>query len=189
MLESPSRRRRLMFVLVIVIGLLFLVPGLTYYLSMQPSGPAASYSQTSSRQTSLLALSGKIPLAMTQGRIDHMAIDLQRGLLFVAALGNNSVGIADIRSGQLTKVIAGLSFPQGVILASDAEKLYVSNAGDGTLSVFDSRNFNLLEKMSFPGGDADNLRLDAVNKLLYVGYGSGGIAKVDTTTDKIIQEF
>lgn len=126
---------------------------------------------------------------MTQGRIDHMAVDLQRGLLYVAALGNNSVGIADIRSGQLTRTISGLSAPQGVVFSPDNGKLYVSSAGDGTLSVFDSRNLTLLDKMSFPGGDADNLRVDAANKSLYVGYGSGGIAKVDTTTDKIIREF
>jgi hypothetical protein len=67
--------------------------------------------------------------------------------------------------------------------------LYVTGAGDGTLSVFDSRNLTLLEKISFPGGDADNMRLDAANKSLYVGYGSGGIAKVDTSTDKIVKEF
>jgi DNA-binding beta-propeller fold protein YncE len=137
----------------------------------------------------LVSLSGKIPLATTQGRIDHMAVDLQRRLLFVAALGNNSVGIADIGSGELTKSIAGLSAPQGVIFAPDNGKLYVSSAGDGTLSVFDSRNLTLLEKISFPGGDADNMRLDALNKSLYVGYGSGGIAKVDTSTDKIVKEF
>jgi YVTN family beta-propeller protein len=118
-----------------------------------------------------------------------MDVDLQSGLLFVAALGNNSVGIVDIRSGQLIKAITGLNSPQGVIFDPDNGKLYVSNAGDGTLSVFDSKNLTFLGRISFPGGDADNMRLDAVNKLLYVGYGSGGIAKVDTTTDKIIQEF
>lgn len=118
-----------------------------------------------------------------------MAVDLQRGLLFVAALGNDSVGIANIRSGQLTNSITGLSAPQGLVFAPYNEKLYVSNGGNGTLSVFDSRNITLLETLSFPGGDADNMRLDAASKALYVGYGSGGIAKVDTSTDKITNEF
>lgn len=118
-----------------------------------------------------------------------MAADLQRGLLFVAALGNNSVGIANIRSGQLTNSIKGLSAPQGVVFAPYNDKLYVSNGGNGTLSVFDSRNLTLLETLSFPGGDADNMRYDAATNSLYVGYGSGGIARVDTSTDKIIAEF
>jgi DNA-binding beta-propeller fold protein YncE len=194
MLESPPRRRRLKIVLPIVIGLLLLVSALAYYQNSQTSGGVSS-SQTLSTASSgatssdLLALSGKISLAMTQGRIDHMAIDLQKGLLFVAALGNNSMGIVDIHSGLLIKSVTGLSSPQGVAFDPGNGKLYVSNAGDGTLSVFDSRNFALLERISFPGGDADNLRLDATNRLLYVGYGSGGIAMVNTTSDKIIQEF
>ncbi len=194
MLQNLSHRGRLKIVLVIVIGLLLLVSGLAYYQNRQPSGGVSS-SQTLSSSSSgvtstpLLALSGKMSLGATQGRIDHMAIDLKRGLLFVGALGNNSVGVVDIRSGQLIRAITGLDSPQGVIFAPDSGKLYVSNAGDGTLSVFDSRTFALLEKISFPGGDADNLRLDTVNKLLYVGYGSGGIAKVDTTSDKITHEF
>lgn len=197
-------RGRWMLVLVIVIGLLLLVPTLTNYQNRRPSGGSSSQNsssqggvsssgQASSTQSStssqFLALSGRISLGMTQGRIDHMAVDLQRGLLFVAALGNDSVGIADIRSGQLTKAITGLSAPQGVVFSPESGKLYVTSAGDGTLSVFDSRNLTLLEKLSFPGGDADNVRLDSANRLLYVGYGSGGIAKIDTTTDKIIQEF
>lgn len=199
-------RGRLVIILVVVVGLLVLVPVSMIYQNGRPSGGSTS-SQTFSSQSiggsssrtstqssstppsSLLALSGTIPLATTQGRIDHMAVDLQRGLLFVAALGNNSVGIADIRSGQLTKSITGLSAPQGVVFAPYDEKLYVSNGGDGTLSVFDSRNLTLLETLSFPGGDADNMRLDAADRSLYVGYGSGGIAKVDTSTDKILKEF
>jgi len=193
-------------IILVVIGLITLVPALTIYQSglsstKGPSGrtsfsdsseasSAATSMQVSSATVSpLLTLSGIIPLAMTQGRIDHMAVDVQRGVLYVAALGNDSVGIVDLHSRMLTKSIAGLSAPQGVIFDRDNGKLYLSSGGDGTLHVFDSGNLTLLEKISFPGGDADNMRLDASNKSLYVGYGSGGIAKVDTGTDKVVKEF
>ncbi|MFZ0193298.1 MAG: hypothetical protein WAL14_00540, partial [Pseudolabrys sp.] len=40
-----------------------------------------------------LQLETKIPLGSVAGRIDHMAIDLERHRLFVAELGNDSVGV------------------------------------------------------------------------------------------------
>ncbi len=43
-----------------------------------------------------LQLEGKIPLGAVRGRIDHMAIDLDRHRLFVAELGNDSVGVVDL---------------------------------------------------------------------------------------------
>src|ERR1700744_5497829 len=44
----------------------------------------------------LLVLEQKIPLGKVSGRIDHLAIDAQRHRLFMAELGNNSVGIVDL---------------------------------------------------------------------------------------------
>ncbi|MGH9552623.1 MAG: hypothetical protein ACRD3W_24805, partial [Terriglobales bacterium] len=43
-----------------------------------------------------LRLDAKIPLGNVSGRIDHMAIDLNRQRLFVAELGNNTVGVVDL---------------------------------------------------------------------------------------------
>ena len=41
----------------------------------------------------LLQLEAKIPLGAVSGRIDHMAVDLERRRLFVAELDNDSVGV------------------------------------------------------------------------------------------------
>ena len=43
--------------------------------------------------SSPLVLEAKIALGNVSGRIDHLAIDLGRQRLFVAELGNNSVGV------------------------------------------------------------------------------------------------
>ena len=43
-----------------------------------------------------LVLDSKIPLGEVSGRIDHLGIDLQRQRLFVAELGNDSVGVVDL---------------------------------------------------------------------------------------------
>src|SRR5260370_40670485 len=44
-----------------------------------------------------LQLEAKIPLGKVSGRIDHLAVDIDRQRLFVAELGNNSVGVIDLR--------------------------------------------------------------------------------------------
>jgi hypothetical protein len=56
----------------------------------------------------------KIPLGDVRGRIDHMAVDLKRQRLFVAELGNDSVGIVDLPKRKLISRIPGLKEPQGV---------------------------------------------------------------------------
>jgi hypothetical protein len=44
-------------------------------------------------QAEPLVLESKIPLADVKGRIDHLAVDAARQRLYVAELGNNSVGV------------------------------------------------------------------------------------------------
>ena len=44
-----------------------------------------------------LTLEAKVPLGDVSGRIDHMAIDPKRQRLFVAELGNNTVGVVDLK--------------------------------------------------------------------------------------------
>ena len=46
-----------------------------------------------------LILEAKIPLGDVSGRIDHMALDRARGRLFVAELGNDSLGVVDLGAG------------------------------------------------------------------------------------------
>ena len=58
-------------------------------------------------EPSPLVLEGKIALGNVSGRIDHLAIDLARQRLFVAELGNNSVGVVDLKERKLLRRIAG----------------------------------------------------------------------------------
>jgi YVTN family beta-propeller protein len=76
-----------------------------------------------------LQLEAKIPLGEVRIRIDHMAIDLPRQRLFVAELGNDTVGIIDLKNHQVIHTIGGLKEPQGVGYLPSMEALYVANAG------------------------------------------------------------
>jgi WD40 repeat protein len=112
------------------------------------------------------------------GRIDHVAVDVQGQRLFVAALGNNSVEVVDLRAGQWTRSVAALRKPQGVVFVPELNRLFVANGGDGTLNIFDGSSLAVIRQVKF-SGEADNLRYDSTQKRLYVGYGDGALGTVD----------
>jgi hypothetical protein len=66
--------------------------------------PAAGEAQTSGAP---LVLEAKIPLGEVSGRIDHLAIDVKRQRLFVAELGNDTLGVVDLAAGKVLRTIAG----------------------------------------------------------------------------------
>ena len=88
-----------------------------------------------------LVLEAKIPLGAVSGRIDHFAFDPDRQLLFVAELGNDSVGVVDLKKRKVVHRIAGLSEPQGIAYHAATSTLYVANAGDGSVRLFQGPDF------------------------------------------------
>lgn len=124
-----------------------------------------------------LRLSQTIPLANVDGRIDHMAVDIVHNRLFVAALGNGSVEVIDLKAGKQIYSINGLREPQGIIYVPEFNRLFVASAGDGTVKIFDRTSFRLIKSIDF-SKDADNLRYDATAQRVYVGYGDGALGVI-----------
>jgi YVTN family beta-propeller protein len=131
---------------------------------------------------SLLTAETKIPLENVRGRIDHMAIDLARERLYVAELGNNSVGVIDLKQRQVIQTLSGLHEPQGIGYSSTADTLYVATAGDGSVHVFQGPKLNAAGVIKL-GEDADNVRINKDGRIL-VGYGGGAIALIDQGTQR-----
>ena len=131
-----------------------------------------------------LRLKKTIPMSDVQGRIDHMFFDARSGRLFVAALGNNTVEVIDVKQGNRVHTIAGLHEPQGILYLSGTNRLYVANGEDGTLRIFDATSYKPVSSIKL-GDDADNIRWDEVERKIYVGYGSGALAAVDENGTKI----
>src|SRR6185436_5593842 len=117
-----------------------------------------------------------IPMPKVDGRIDHLAYDAKAGRLSVAALGNNTIEVIDVAAGKVLHKIDGLHEPQG-ILALDGQ-IVVASGGDGSCRFYDGTTFKLVRSVDCKD-DADNVRYDAAAKLVYVGYGSGGLAVID----------
>lgn len=125
-----------------------------------------------------LALEAKIALGNVAGRIDHLAIDLPRKRLFVAELGNNSLGIIDLKERKLVRTIPGLKQPQGVGYHQPTDTLFVANAGDGSVRMFSGPDYSAAGRIDL-NDDADNVRLDGPGNRIIIGYGNGALAVID----------
>ena len=130
----------------------------------------------------------KITLGEILGRIDHLAYDPARGRLYVAELGNNSVGIVDLKSQKLIRTVGGFAEPQGIAYEPSTDTIFVASGGDGSLQMFAGSDFTTLGKIIL-GADADNVRVDTASRRVYVGYGNGAIAVVDAVARKRIADI
>lgn len=135
-----------------------------------------------------LRLEKTIPLPDVQGRIDHMSIDVTNQRLFVAALGNNTVEVIDVKAGKRIHTITRLHEPQGVLYLPDVNRLYVANGEDGSLRIFDGASYAPIKTVKL-GEDADNVRFDPEKKHVYVGYGggSGALAVMNEDGTKVAE--
>lgn len=140
--------------------------------------PALAWAQTPGPP---LALEGKIRLGEVGGRIDHLGIDINRQRLFVAELGNNSLGVVDLAGGKVLRTIAGMSEPQGVGYVPSADAIYVANGGDGSVQVLRGEDLAPIGGVEL-GNDADNVRVDGRRNRVLVGYGKGALAVIDPAT-------
>jgi hypothetical protein len=117
-----------------------------------------------------LRLVQTIPLPGVKGRLDHMAVDLEKRRLFVAAVSNGTLEVLDLDAGKLINSIAGIKDAQdAVFLGGNFNKLYVSSL-DGTLRIFQGETFRLIQAIKLEP-DPNRLLYDPATDLIYFGYG------------------
>src|SRR5919206_4370888 len=77
--------------------------------------------------TNYLKLDKEITLPEVKGRIDHMDVNLKGRIVYMAALGNNTLEVIDIGNGKLLHSIKGLDEPQGVGYIPQSNEIIVAN--------------------------------------------------------------
>lgn len=129
-----------------------------------------------------------IALPGVKGRIDHMAVNLKDQIIYMAALGNNSLEIINLANGVIIHSIRNLNEPQGVAYIPQHNEIFIANGGDGVCSFYSAKDFKKITVINLPS-DADDVRYDSANKKIYVGYGNGGIAIIDVDTHKQVGDI
>src|SRR5467141_3398193 len=152
-------------------------------LMMRSTKSAVAAPQVASRELAPLQLIQKIPVPGVAGRIDHFTAFPKRRLLIFAALGNNSMEIVNTFEAKVVQSVKGLDEPQGVLYVPGQDKIFVANAGSGTVKVYDGKTYALRKSIELGAeSDTDNLRWDEDSKRVFVGI-VGGIAMIDAVTE------
>ncbi|MEB0301982.1 MULTISPECIES: hypothetical protein [unclassified Mucilaginibacter] len=136
----------------------------------------------------LLTLEKEIALPGVKGRIDHIDINLQDQIAYIAALGNNTLEIVDLKKGKVTGSIKGFDEPQGVTYIPKHQEIFVANGGTGECGFYNAITLKKTGSIKL-ADDADDVRYDAETDKIYVGYGSGGIAIIESATHKLVGDI
>jgi DNA-binding beta-propeller fold protein YncE len=132
---------------------------------------------TSQGNAVALRLIQTIPMPGVEGRIDHLALDLDARRLFICALGNGTVEVVDLEKGQRVQSLAGFEEPQGIVFMPKTGTVVVASGG-GQLAFLEGSPLKVTRTLAL-GEDADNVRYDGEDERIYVGYGGGALAEVD----------
>src|SRR5260370_13149781 len=142
--------------------------------------------QAASNQTPLTIV-GTIDLAGVEGRIDHLAVDTAAQRLYVAAVGNNTVEVIDLKSNGHAKSLPGFREPQGIAVVPDATLVAVANGQGEGVQFLDAIDGHPTKAVKL-GDDSDNVRYDSTAKRLFVGFGGGALAAINPADGKVIGE-
>lgn len=119
-----------------------------------------------------------------KGHFDHLAVDLERGRLFLTPEDFHAVLVLDLNSGKLLRQIEGVVKPHAVLFRADSNELYVTDGGDGSLKIFDAATYRL--KLRIPLlKDADSIGFDPTRNQLYVVSGGGDVGQKSSMLTEI----
>jgi DNA-binding beta-propeller fold protein YncE len=131
------------------------------------------------KQAAPLELLSKVPLPGVHGRLDHLAADVYHSRIFVAASADGSVQVLDMRRNSVLDPLTGLAEPRNAAYVESSNRVFVSSAGDGTLRAYDGETLKFINSLRL-GPEADAIRVDRARDRIYVGYGEGALAILDS---------
>ncbi len=169
-------------ILVVLILITILIAAWVQINTSRKSGPSTG------ENSGTLHLIQTIPLSNVEGRIDHLSVDLKGERLFVAALGNGSVEVLDLKEGKVIHSISDLSEPQSALFIPSLNKIFVTNGGNGLCQIFDGSSFIELGRVAL-AGDADNIRYDSNSSTIVVGYGDGGLSFINAESGREVSNI
>lgn len=155
---------------------------------------AGAVSVAAAENGGTLTLVKTIALPSVEGRFDHFAYDGDGDRLFVAATGNHSVEIVNVKTGKVVDSIRGLGKPHGLAWIPEEGKLFVADGSLAALKVYTGSPLKEVASLTL-SADADDMIYDATSKMLYVGHGGsdaaipGRIAVVNVRDNSLVDNL
>jgi hypothetical protein len=74
----------------------------------------------------VLVLKTRIALPNTNGRMDHLGVDVKGRRLFATAIDNHTLEVTDVQAGKQVHTITNLDRPQGAFYDASTNRLFVA---------------------------------------------------------------
>jgi hypothetical protein len=142
-----------------------------------------------------LKLVQKITIPDTQGRFDHIDVDVDGKRLFVVTADKGSMEVLDLAAGKWVRSIAGYKAPTDVIYVRELNKVFVAIRNEGLVKVYRGDTLDLIDTLKLELG-ANRMGYDPANQYLLVGNGGklagfdyARIAIIDARSDKVLRDM
>ncbi len=120
------------------------------------------------------------------GGWDYLIADDASEMLYVSH--GTLVNVVDLKTGKSVATITDVNGVHGIAVADELNKGFISNGAGNNVTVFDTRDFKVIEKVQVTGENPDAILYEPYTKSIITWNGrSSNATVIDSKTDKVIQ--
>ena len=117
---------------------------------------------------------------------DYLNADDATGMLYVSH--GKMVHVVDMKTGKNVATITDVNGVHGIAIAPEFNKGFISNGADSNVTVFNTKDFSVIEKVAVTGKNPDAILYEPFTKSIITWNGrSSNATVIDAKTDKVIQ--
>jgi DNA-binding beta-propeller fold protein YncE len=131
-----------------------------------------------------LTFLAKTSLPEINGDFDHLAVDLKRNRLIVAAEENHTLELFDLKTGKHLQSIGGFKAPHSIAYVPEKDEVFITDGEDASCMILSGESLHRIDRIPLAAG-ADAALYDPASKRFYIGNG-GREAKQKTSRITIL---
>jgi YVTN family beta-propeller protein len=117
---------------------------------------------------------------------DYLNADDATGMLYVSH--GKMVHVVDMKTGKNVATITDVNGVHGIAIAPEFNKGFISNGADSNVTIFNTKDFSVIEKVAVTGKNPDAILYEPFTKTIITWNGrSSNATVIDVKTDKVIQ--
>jgi DNA-binding beta-propeller fold protein YncE len=117
---------------------------------------------------------------------DYLNADDATGMLYVSH--GKMVHVVDMKTGKNVATITDVNGVHGIAIVPEFNKGFISNGADSNVTVFNTKDFSVIEKVAVTGKNPDAILYEPFTKSIITWNGrSSNATVIDAKTDKVIQ--
>ena len=117
---------------------------------------------------------------------DYLNADDATGMLYVSH--GKMVNVVDMKTGKNVATITDVNGVHGIAIAPGLNKGFISNGADSNVTVFNTKDFSVIEKVAVTGRNPDAILYEPFTNTIITWNGrSSNATVIDAKTDKVIQ--